>query len=156
MQLQKDLKLLENWADEWVIKFIAKKCHIISTEKGDPSLLHPKWPYFAICCYKPISGRHTFWKSDIWRSCRNYYQTGQSSAWLMDLKQSARLIILESPSLTLRCPPFCLVIFFFSLKVFFRYLKLTSLNLEPFSAKINSQKLSVGLQCGPPVFSHRG
>ena len=34
LQLQKDLKLLENWAEEWDMKFNAKKCYIISTEKG--------------------------------------------------------------------------------------------------------------------------
>ena len=34
LQLQKDLKLLENWADEWGMKFNAKKCYIISNEKG--------------------------------------------------------------------------------------------------------------------------
>ena len=34
LQLQKDLKLLENWAEEWGMKFNAKKCYIISTEKG--------------------------------------------------------------------------------------------------------------------------
>ena len=43
LQLQKDLKLLENWVDEWVMKFNAKKCYIISTEKGgNPFFLHPK------------------------------------------------------------------------------------------------------------------
>ena len=35
LQLQKDLKLLENWAEEWGMKFNAKKCYIISTEKGE-------------------------------------------------------------------------------------------------------------------------
>ena len=33
LQLQKDLKLLENWAEEWGMKFDAKKCYIISTER---------------------------------------------------------------------------------------------------------------------------
>ena len=34
LNLQKYLKLLENWADEWGMKFNAKLCYIISTEKG--------------------------------------------------------------------------------------------------------------------------
>ena len=34
LQLQKYLKLLENWAEEWGMKFNANKCYIISTEKG--------------------------------------------------------------------------------------------------------------------------
>ena len=34
LQLQKDLKLLlENWGEEWGMKFDAKKCYIISTER---------------------------------------------------------------------------------------------------------------------------
>ena len=31
LQLRKDLKLLENWAEEWGMKFDANKCYIIPT-----------------------------------------------------------------------------------------------------------------------------
>ena len=34
LQLQKYIKLLENRAEEWGIKFNAKNCYIVSTEKG--------------------------------------------------------------------------------------------------------------------------
>ena len=40
LQLQKEVKLLENWADERGMKFNAKKCYIISTETGGIPFLY--------------------------------------------------------------------------------------------------------------------
>ena len=64
LQLQKDLKLLEYWAEVWGIKFNAKKFYIISTEKGGIPFSTPQMPIFAICWYKPYIWASHFLK--IW------------------------------------------------------------------------------------------
>ena len=47
LQLQKDLELLENWAEEWGMKFDANKCYIISTEKGESLFSTPQMTIYC-------------------------------------------------------------------------------------------------------------
>ena len=77
MQLQKDPKLLENWAEEWGMQFNAKKCYMISTEKGgilffytlnDHILQYVSTnPYLGVTLSEDLT---------FWRSCREHTKKG--------------------------------------------------------------------------------
>ena len=43
--LQEDLKVLEAWANDWGMRFNAKKCYILSKKKQKPAFLQLKWTY---------------------------------------------------------------------------------------------------------------
>ena len=51
VQLQKDLDSLQDWAENWGMRFNAQKCYILSSysSKTDSLFLSAKWRDTAIC-----------------------------------------------------------------------------------------------------------